>query len=95
VGICEFEGAIYNASGLNLDEVFAHRKLTGSILEFAGSQKEFKNSAEGLEQDCDILVPAALENQITIANVAHIKAKIIAFLKAGGNNNQTIQIMPN
>lgn len=39
VGICEFEGAIYNASGFNLDEVFAHRKLTGSILEFAGSQK--------------------------------------------------------
>ena len=78
VGICEFEGAIYNPNGLNLDEVFYHRNTTGSILGFAGSTKEFINSAEGLEQDCDILVPAALENQITIANVASIKAKIIA-----------------
>jgi glutamate dehydrogenase (NAD(P)+) len=78
VGICEYEGAIYNSNGLNLDEVFNHRKTTGSILGFAGSVKEFKNSAEGLEQECDILVPAALENQITMANVANIKAKIIA-----------------
>jgi glutamate dehydrogenase (NAD(P)+) len=78
VGICEYEGAIYNSNGLNLDEVFNHRKTTGSILGFVGSVKEFKNSAEGLEQECDILVPAALENQITMANVANIKAKIIA-----------------
>jgi len=78
VGICEYEGAIYNPNGLNLDEVFYHRKTTGSILGFTGSTKEFINSAEGLEQECDILVPAALENQITIANVANIKAKIIA-----------------
>ena len=38
VGICEFEGAIYNANGLNVDEVFAHRKNTGSILGFAGAK---------------------------------------------------------
>ncbi len=51
VGICEYEGAIYNSSGLNLDEVFSHRKLNGGILGFAGSEKEFTNSAEGLEQN--------------------------------------------
>lgn len=77
VGLCEYEGAIYNANGLNVDEVFAHRKLTGSILGFPGAT-EFKNSMEGLEQPCDILVPAALENQITEENVKNIKAKIIA-----------------
>jgi glutamate dehydrogenase (NAD(P)+) len=77
VGLCEFEGAIYNADGLNIDEVFAHRKLTGSILGFKGAQ-DFKNSMEGLEQPCDILVPAALENQITEANIRNIQAKIIA-----------------
>jgi glutamate dehydrogenase (NAD(P)+) len=77
VGLCEFEGAIYNADGLNIDEVFAHRKLTGSILGFPGAT-EFKNSMEGLEQPCDILVPAALENQITSENIRNIKAKIIA-----------------
>ncbi|HEY0670547.1 MAG TPA: Glu/Leu/Phe/Val dehydrogenase, partial [Sphingobacteriaceae bacterium] len=69
--------AIYNANGLNVDEVVAHRKLTGSILGFKGS-RDFKNSAEGLEQECDILVPAALENQITEENVGRIKAMIIA-----------------
>jgi glutamate dehydrogenase (NAD(P)+) len=47
-------------------------------LGYPGAKKEFKNSKEGLEQECDILVPAALENQITIANISNIKAKIIA-----------------
>jgi len=78
VGLCEFEGAIYNEDGLDVDAVFQHRKATGSILGFAGAKKEFKNSMEGLEQPCDILVPAALENQITEANIKNIKAKIIA-----------------
>mgnify|MGYP001551664588 FL=1 len=78
VGLCEFEGAIYNADGLDVEAVFQHRKNTGSILGYAGAKKEFKNSMEGLEQECDILVPAALENQITDANVKNIKAKIIA-----------------
>jgi glutamate dehydrogenase (NAD(P)+) len=76
VGLCEFEGAIYNADGLDIEAVFLHRKSTGSILGYPGA-KEFKNSMEGLEQPCDILVPAALENQITEVNVKNIKAKII------------------
>jgi len=77
VGLCEYEGAIYNPNGLNVDEVFAHRKNTGSILGFPGAT-DFKNSMEGLEQDCDIIVPAALENQFTEYNIRNIKAKIIA-----------------
>ncbi|MFI5137311.1 MAG: Glu/Leu/Phe/Val dehydrogenase [Sphingobacteriales bacterium] len=78
VGLCEYEGAIYNSDGLDVEAVFQHRKATGSILGYAGSKQEFKHSAEGLEQPCDILVPAALENQITIGNISNIKAKIIA-----------------
>jgi glutamate dehydrogenase (NAD(P)+) len=78
VGLCEYEGSIYNPDGLDLEEVMAHRKAKGSILGFKGSKKEFAKSSEGLEQDCDILVPAALENQITKDNVARIRAKIIA-----------------
>jgi glutamate dehydrogenase (NAD(P)+) len=77
VGLCEYEGAIYNSGGLDVDEVVLHRKTTGSILGFKGA-KDFKNSAEALEQDCDILVPAALENQITEENVGRIRAMIIA-----------------
>ncbi|RVU02654.1 Glu/Leu/Phe/Val dehydrogenase [Mucilaginibacter limnophilus] len=77
VGICEFEGAIYNANGLDVESVFQQRKSTGSILNYPGVTV-FKNSAEGLEQPCDILVPAALENQITAENAGRIQAKIIA-----------------
>lgn len=78
VGFCEYEGAIYNEDGLDYNDVFNHRKSTGSILGFPKAKKEFIDSSEGLEQDCDILVPAALENQITDKNIARIKAKIIA-----------------
>lgn len=78
VGLCEYEGAVYNEDGLDLEDVMSHRKEKGTILGFKGAKKEFKNSAEGLEQDCDVLVPAALENQITEQNVGRIKAKIIA-----------------
>jgi len=77
VGLCEFEGAIYNPDGLDVDAVVQYRKTTGSILNYPGAQS-FANSGEGLEQPCDILVPAALENQITINNIKNIKAKIIA-----------------
>jgi glutamate dehydrogenase (NAD(P)+) len=77
VGLCEFEGAIYNEDGLDVEAVFQHRKATGSILGYAGAKKEFKNTMEGLEQPCDILIPAALENQLTVANIRSIKAKII------------------
>lgn len=77
VGLCEYEGAIYDAKGLDVEEVFQHRKKTGSILNFKNA-KNFTNSHEGMEQECDILVPAALENQITDENIKRIKAKIIA-----------------
>jgi len=78
VGLCEQEGAIYNRNGLDVEAVLRHRKETGSILGYPGSKEDFKDSAEGLEQPCDILVPAALENQLTINNVFNMQAKIIA-----------------
>ncbi|TAF49664.1 MAG: Glu/Leu/Phe/Val dehydrogenase, partial [Sphingobacteriia bacterium] len=76
VGIAEYEGAIYNADGLNEEEVFQHRKKTGSILNFPGATN-LANSGEALELDCDILIPAALENVINGNNAPRVKAKII------------------
>ncbi len=76
IAISEFEGAIMNPNGLDLDEVFHHRKTTGSILNFKGATNILNNS-EALEIECDILIPAALENQITKENAPRIKAKII------------------
>jgi glutamate dehydrogenase (NAD(P)+) len=76
VAIAEFEGAIYNADGLNEEDVFQHRKATGSILNFPGATN-IANSQEALELQCDILIPAALENVINGDNANRIKAKII------------------
>lgn len=78
VGVCEYDGALYNPDGLDPDAILEHRKNTGTILGYKKASQSFKNPAEGLEQECDILVPAALENQITEANIGRIKAKIIA-----------------
>jgi glutamate dehydrogenase (NAD(P)+) len=76
IALAEFEGAIMNPAGLNEDEVFAHRKKTGSILNFPGATNLAKNS-DALELECDILIPAALENVINGENAPRIKAKII------------------
>ena len=76
IAIAEFEGAIYNEDGLNEEDVFQHRKKTGSILNFAGATNS-TNSADALEMECDILIPAALENVIDKNNAPRIKAKII------------------
>jgi glutamate dehydrogenase (NAD(P)+) len=77
VGLIEYEGAIYNPKGLDLEKVVQHRKETKSILNFPGAMSTPKN-AGGLEWECDILVPAALENQITAENVQRLKTKILA-----------------
>lgn len=76
-GIAEREGGIFNKDGLSVDDVFKHRKETGSILNYPGA-KNFENSNLLLEEDCDILIPAALENQITGENAPRIKARVIA-----------------
>jgi len=76
VGLAEYEGGIYNEKGLDLYKVVDHRKSTGSILGFPGAI-DIKNSTETMEMDCDILIPAALENVINGTNAARIKAKII------------------
>ncbi len=77
VGLAEYEGAIYNEAGLDLTSVVTHRKETGSILDYPGAVN-IPNSADALELECDILVPAALEGQIRSDNVHRIKAKIVA-----------------
>lgn len=76
VGLAEYEGAIYNTKGFDVDDVVKHRKNTRSILSYPGATN-LPNTMDALELDCDILIPAALEKQITTANAARIKAKII------------------
>ncbi len=77
VGLAEYEGALHAPGGLDLEKVVAHRRQTGSILGFPGAES-LQPSTAALELPCDILVPAALENQITKANAPRIRAKIVA-----------------
>jgi glutamate dehydrogenase (NAD(P)+) len=77
VGLAEWEGSIANPHGLDLEAVVAHRAETGKILGFSGGV-DLGTSADALELDCDVLVPAALENVITAQNAPRIRAKVIA-----------------
>ncbi|MEM2560996.1 MAG: Glu/Leu/Phe/Val dehydrogenase [Candidatus Bathyarchaeia archaeon] len=76
IAVSDSRGGIYNPEGLNPYEVFEHKKKTGSVVGFKGC-KDITNE-ELLEIECDILIPAAIENQITEKNAGNVKAKIVA-----------------
>ncbi len=94
IAIAEYEGAIYHAEGLNEEDVFQHRKKTGSILNFPGATN-IANSADALEMECDILIPAALENVIDKNNAPRIKAKIIGEAANGPLTPEADDILTN
>jgi glutamate dehydrogenase (NAD(P)+) len=75
IAIAEWDGAIYSQEGIDPLMLEAHRQKTGSILNFPGTVNYDKYGA--LEIECDVLLPAALENQINKDNADRIKCKII------------------
>ncbi len=79
VGVVEYEGAIYKKSGIDIHKLLEIRKETKSILNYPDCDVylDKDDRQNGLEFECDILVPAALESQITVENADRIKAKII------------------
>jgi len=77
VGVSEREGAISAPDGMDLEALMAHRRHTGSIIGFPGTTALPDRSA-GLELPCDILIPAALEHQLTGDNAPRIQTRIIA-----------------
>jgi glutamate dehydrogenase (NAD(P)+) len=76
IAVSDSSGGILNRKGLDVPAVVAHKHKTGSVVGFPGSEPI--SSEEVLELECDILVPAALENQLTLANAPQVKAKIVA-----------------
>jgi len=76
IAVSDSSGGILNRNGLDVPAVVAHKRKTGSVVGFAGAERI--SSEEVLELECDILVPAALENQLTLANAPMVKAKIVA-----------------
>jgi glutamate dehydrogenase (NAD(P)+) len=75
VSIIEVEGAVYNSNGLDVEGLMAHRKETGSILDFPGGEEIDKH--EAMLMDCEVLIPAARENVITSENAGRMRARIL------------------
>jgi glutamate dehydrogenase (NAD(P)+) len=92
IAIAEYEGAIYNANGLDVDAVMKHRKEAGSLLNFPGATN-LNTREEALELECDILIPAALENQITEANAGRVRARILAEAANGPTTAAAAEIL--
>ena len=87
VGAVEYEGAISNPDGIDVEALMEHRRATGSILDFPGAEN-LADRDLGLELDCDILIPAALENAITMENAPRIKATIVAEAANGPTSSE-------
>jgi len=92
IAIAEYEGAIYNANGLDVEAVMKHRKEAGSLLNFPGATN-LNSREEALELECDILIPAALENQITEANAGRVRARILAEAANGPTTAAAAEIL--
>jgi glutamate dehydrogenase/leucine dehydrogenase len=81
VAVSDSKSAIYNEAGLDIKALEKHKKDTGALKSFPGA-KDMSN-AELLELPCDLLIPAAFENQITDQNANNIKAKVVLELANG------------
>jgi glutamate dehydrogenase (NAD(P)+) len=92
VGLAELGGGVYDANGIDLRHATRHFHENGSLAGFAGG-RFFEDPAVLLEQACDILVPAALENQITAANASRIQARIVAEAANGPVDHEAERIL--
>ncbi|WP_348633864.1 hypothetical protein [Rhizobium sp. CCGE531] len=74
--VAERDGYFTNADGLSIEALKQHQIKTGSILGFAGATS-FPGDMSGIEQPCDVLIPAAMENAIHAGNAERIKANLV------------------
>ncbi len=91
IAISDSKGGIFNKNGLDPLKIIEYEKKTGSIIGFPGSKKI--SNEELLLLPCDVLIPAALENQITVKNAKNIKAKIITEAANGPTTPEAEKIL--
>jgi glutamate dehydrogenase (NAD(P)+) len=91
VAVSDSQGGISNENGISIGSVRAHKEKTGSVVGFPGS-KSISNE-EILETNCTILIPAALENQITKNNAANVSAKLVAEAANGPTTPEADEIL--
>jgi glutamate dehydrogenase (NAD(P)+) len=75
-GIVEVTGGLYNSNGIDLDKLWEYKERNGSVLGFTGAENA--DPQELMLTDCEILIPAATENQITSRNADRVKCRILA-----------------
>ncbi len=92
VAVAEREGGIYAPEGLDVEAVYRQRAETGSLLDYPGA-RNIASPAEVLELDCDVLIPAALEGQITAANAPRIRARLVAEAANGPVDPEAARIL--
>ena len=91
IGVSDSQGGIWNPRGLDIPAVIQHKRQTGTVINFPDAENV--SNAELLELDCDILIPAALEGQITQENAPRIKARLIAEAANGPTTPEADRIL--
>ena len=91
VAVSDSRGGIYDPAGLDLEAVAAYKRRTGSVVGFR--EAEAVDNAELLTLPCEILIPAALENQITAENAGAIQATLIAEAANGPTTPEADEIL--
>ena len=91
VGLSDTQGGIHNAKGIDPNKVDAYKRETGSVVGFPGAERI--TNRQLLELDCDILIPAAIENQIGEHNAPLIKAKVVAEAANGPTSPEADRIL--
>ena len=90
VAVSDSSGGIYKESGIDYNELLAHKEKTGTVENFPGS-KNITNE-ELLESDVDVLIPSAIEDQLTGENASRVKAKIVLELANGPSTPEADEI---
>ncbi len=91
IAVSDTSGGIWSTKGIDPNKVDAYKRETGSVVGFPGADRV--TNAELLELDCDILIPAAIENQIGEHNAPKIKAKIVAEAANGPTSPEADRIL--
>lgn len=92
VGVAEREGSIYKKDGIDLEQLMAYRNETGSIMDFEGATN-LPDKSTVLTEPADIMIPAALENQINEGNAKDVKVKILAEAANGPTSAEAHDIL--
>ncbi len=91
VAVSDSRGGIYCPAGLDPRQVLAHKERTGSVVGFPGCMPV--TNEQLLELPCDVLIPAALENQITAENAGRIRARLVAEAANGPTTPEADEIL--